>query len=174
MLSSCDSATASKLGEGNMKIQWNHTAERIVYTVDNRTIASANIADYQHKVDLSADDFALGRFSVAVRLGRENDMFLISAFQDKGNDTCSKHLFVRLRDGHQIRIEFLGADGNRDLYGITFGRNGDLYNVFGVRSSDFEFVFDPRAPRTGKNRNPNTVIRQGLFADMDVIDGGCH
>jgi hypothetical protein len=157
-----------------MKIEWAASAETITYTIDDRTVSSANIADYQDGVTPDKDDFHKGSFSIAVRLGRFNDMFLISAFRHDGNNICSKHLFVRLRDGRDITIEYLGNVADRDLYGFTFGRNGDLYNVYGIRSSDFEFVFDPRAPRTGRTRNPNTVIHHGQFQDMDVLDGGCR
>ena len=54
-------------------------------------------------------------------------------------------MMSRLRDGTGIVITKLGDVGGRELYGIKYGRNGDLYNVYGIRHSDFQFVFDPRA-----------------------------
>jgi hypothetical protein len=99
-----------------MKIEVDASAELLRYTVDNRSVGSANIADYQHGVSVTRDDIFIGTQSVFVRLGRENDMFLISAFNHDGYNTCSKHLYCRLRDGQQIAPEFLGPDGGRDLY----------------------------------------------------------
>ncbi|HVW54786.1 MAG TPA: hypothetical protein VHC00_03820 [Rhizobiaceae bacterium] len=157
-----------------MQIQVDADAQVVRYIVDNRSVAQADIHDYQDGTAIMGDDIHIGSTSVAIRLGRDNDMWMVSAFRYQGNNICSKHLMVQMRDGLDIRIDYLGVNVDRELYGFTFGREDDLYNIYGIRFSDFEFVFDPSAPRTGKHRNPNTPIHNGEFAKHYVVDGGCR
>ncbi|MBA1343934.1 MULTISPECIES: hypothetical protein [Rhizobium] len=154
-----------------LRIDTKYDAASISFTIDNRSIFTENIAAYQAGDSIAAGDIIKGEHSVFVRLGRDNDMFMIAAFKRDGNKVCAKHLMVRLRDGRDIGTTRLGSSGGRELYGITFGRKNDLYNAYGIRDSDFVFVFDPRAPRTGRNRNPDTpIVRVG---NHDVLDKGC-
>ena len=154
-----------------MKIEVNVTQDTATFTVNNRSIFSENIGEYQG-TGTAPTMIVAGITSVAIRLGRLEDMFMIAAFQEKGDTICGKHLMCQLRDGHGIGISHLGSEGGRDLYGITFGRKGDLYNVYGIRDSDFNFVFDPSAPRTGKSRNANTIVPSS--GPHIILDKGCH
>lgn len=150
-------------------------ANTVTFAIDGRTLFSEDIRDYQGGVPVTATDIKVRSHTVAIRLGRDNDMFMIAAFAPRGGAVCGKTLFVRLRDGDNITIL---PDNNQgvagELYGISFGRNHDLYNVYGIRDEDFNFVFDPSAPRTGTRRNVNTVIVQGKVKDHDVLDKGCR
>lgn len=102
------------------KIEPTYDAKTITFRVDNRSIFTENISDYQDNTSVANDDVVKGSHSVYVRLGRDNDMFMIAAFKRDGNKVCAKHLMVRLRDGDQIDGKLLGAEGGRELYGIEF------------------------------------------------------
>src|SRR4051794_27017153 len=119
-----------------MKIEVSANDRNVTYTINNRTLFSVDVSDYQHGSRIESEDIRVGDHSIAIRLGRDNDMFMISAFRESGNQVCAKHLMVRLRDGDDIAIKHLGAHGGRELYGIRFGRNRDLYNEYGIRDSD--------------------------------------
>lgn len=149
-----------------------YDTKQITFTVDNRAISSADIDKYQNGSVLSADDIIVGSKSVAVRLGRLNDMMLITAFQRSGGQICTKHFYHRIRDGHDISIKRLGDNGGRELYGYRYGRKRDLYNVAGIREADFAFVWDPRAPKTGESRNANVPV-PASGPTWDIVDGGC-
>lgn len=158
----------------SFKIEPTYDAAQVRFTIDNRAISAQNIADYQHGTSITADDVVIGQRSVAIRLGRENDMLMISAFRRSKDVICVQHMYMRIRDGHNIKIEHLGAQGGNELYGVTYGRRGDLYNSMGIRDSDFEFVFDPRAPRTGRDRNPTTKVRDfENNPEIDVVRERC-
>lgn len=156
--------------------------KRVEYSFDNRIVATVDVEAYQNNEGLSeVEDFHRGREwqdqeSWIVRLGRKDDMILISAFRRDGEKICSKHLLVRIRDGANIRIQNTTVAGFEDheVWRILFGRKGDLVAWYGVRWGDFQFVFDPRPPRF-EPRNITTAISQnGQFPEHDVVDGGCN
>jgi hypothetical protein len=157
---------------GELKIQPVFRDGVVTLFVDGRLIDSVNVSEYQLGHSIGSADLVIGPTSVAIRLGRDKDMFMISAFRAEANGLiCVKHLMVRLRDGKQIRIELIFGKPGKEIYGITFGRAGDLYNEYGISYDSFTFVFDPRVPRTGRNRNPDVPIT--LVREHDVLDRGC-
>lgn len=147
-------------------------ADAVPFEVNNRAIFSADILTYQHGRAIEDDDIVIGATSALIRLGRDNDMFMIAAFKEVGDKVHGKLLMSRLRDGKGIDIRLVGDVGGRELYGIRYGRNKDLYNEYGIRHADFEFVFDPSAPRTGTIRNANTIVRNGYPVEVNVLDLG--
>ena len=154
--------------------------ERIVFKDAGRIVSELDVAAYQNDEGLNQnEDFNRGpsgdkRESWVVRLGRLDDMFVLSAFWKENDRVCSKHLYVRLRDGENIFISQLERTGyaDHDVWRIRFGRKDDLVAWYAFRWVDRQFVFDPREPRF-EPRELNTTISPGQFAEHDVIDGGC-
>lgn len=136
-------------------------------------VGEFDVTDYQNGAAITSSDVVYGDNIVAIRLGWKKDMVLFSAFRVSDRNVCAKHLAVAIRDGEDINIRYLGTDGGRKLFGIRFGRENDLYNVYGIRATDFEFVFDPSAPRTGETRNATTVIHKGEFEAHGLSDVSC-
>lgn len=144
-----------------MRINVDVVKGTIHYTVE-RLPVSVNIRG-EGGVEPSVADFRVGVRSSAVALGREDDRVLISAFRIAGGQVEAKHLMIRPVDGINIGVNYLPS-ALGDYYGIRFGREHDLYNEYGIREHDFEFVFDPREPRAKHGpRNPTTVLTPRNF-----------
>lgn len=153
-----------------------YDAATISYTALSR-VFTVDIRDYQDDRRITSDDVIVQPRSASVRLGRDNDMLVITAFAKDSSQICAKHLHLPLRDGDNIRVEKVFSNPEGEYYGVSYGREGDLYNVFGIRFSDFQFVFDPRAPRTGRTRVPTSKVEDAVArgaSNIAVVDGGCQ
>lgn len=151
-------------------------ASRLDYRV-NGVSFSADVLEYQDGVPVTEDDVVKQAYTVAARLGREDDMVVLSAFKEVDGSICAKNLYMQIRDGQDIDVQPVTSKwGAGEYFGIRYGRKRDLFNVVGVRANDWEFVFDPSAPRTGQNRNPVTKIADSIKEGAEglyIEDLGC-
>lgn len=157
-------AETKRLDSGD-EITVRGTATDLEYRVDGKTVARLDISDYQDGNAIGEEDITYGDSAVAVRLGRKNDMLVISGVRRAGDQICVRHLFLQLRDGDNIQISYRGTVREAEVFGYRYGRERDLFNLAGVRESDFSFVWDPSAPRTGERRDPVTPVEtsNGVF-----------
>jgi hypothetical protein len=136
--------TGDAAGQSAIDVQVGNNQMLHSFIVNGVPAGELDLSDFEE-----ADIPVRGKHTLFWILGRKHDMFGISAFVHRtaSNEICARHLIVQLRDGENIEVTRRGMES--DLYGIQFGRHGDLFNEYAasVDQDDIVFGFDPREPR---------------------------
>jgi hypothetical protein len=159
--------------QSDLKLQVIGDPKMLRFFANGRQFASVDISDYQDGAPINSNDIEYGRNSIAVRLGRDKDMFTIFQVKESDGKLCSKQLFAALRDGDDITITTRNMSLDSTTYGIRFGRLRDLFTEYVAKYPDLTFYYDPRVRKTGEERTPTMEISGTDLDRFSVMDHGC-
>ncbi|MGO8661539.1 hypothetical protein ACC805_12265 [Rhizobium ruizarguesonis] len=140
-------------------------ARDLVFRSNKRVVGSIDIWDFQDKRAVTPDDVVTGETAIAVRLGRDNDMAVIAAFQKGTTSICARYLYLPLRNGDDIVLKHLQNTDEAEVFSVGYG---PYLGIAAVRHQDFSFLWDPSS-----DENPNNWNLVPPVAPLGVQTGSC-